>query len=388
MINGFYAYKNYAQIDLDAIAANYKLLCADIKKKSPQATPICVVKADAYGHGAPECVRTLLSVGADFFAVSDISEALEVRRVSPAAKILILGYTEPSNAPILIEKNIIQTLHSLSYAGRLEEAIQDSRERGEIDKNEKLSLHIKVDTGMNRLGFSLCADSFDSSVEEILSLSKTECFSLEGLFSHFACADMAEDEMSEEQIELFFRAYNALKERGLVLKTHISNSAGALRFGSCGCDYVRLGIVLYGLSPSGEVRLSGLTPAMQLFSRVSQVHVLKKGQSLSYGATYTAEKDMRVATISIGYADGLIRACSGGSVIIEGQKVKIIGRICMDQCIVELGDIEVYEGDIVTVYDKSGENIESLAKAANTINYELICLLGRRVYRKYKKNVI
>ena len=387
MINGFYAYKNYAQIDLDAIAANYKLLCAELKKKSPQASPICVVKADAYGHGAPECVRTLLSLGADFFAVSDVSEALEVRRVSPTAKILILGYTEPSNAPLLIEKNIIQTLHSMPYAEKLSLAIKESQELGELDADAKLSLHIKLDTGMNRLGFSVCDDSFDSSVEEILSLRKFEEFSLEGIFTHYACADMADDMMSDTQSRLFFCAHNALKNKGLDLKTHISNSAGTLKFGSRGCDYVRLGIVLYGLSPSGDVRHFGLTPAMQLFSRISQVHTLKKGQSLSYGATYTAEKDMRVATISIGYADGLIRACSGGSVIVGGKKVKIIGRICMDQCIVDLGDTEASEGDIVTIYDKSGENIESLARAADTINYELICLLGRRVYRKYKKDV-
>ena len=386
MINEFYACKNYAQIDLDAIAANYKLLCSELKEKSPEASPICVVKADAYGHGAAECVRTLLSLGADFFAVSDISEALEIREVSPTAKILILGYTVPSNAPLLIEKNIIQALHSIPYAEKLSEAIKESQKLGRLDENAKLSIHIKVNTGMNRLGFSLCEDSIDSSVEEILSLSKIKEFSLEGLFTHFACADMPESEMSDKQSERFFRAYNALKERGLVLKTHISNSAGSLRFGSRGCDYVRLGIVLYGLAPSGEVGHSGLKPAMQLFSSVAQVHILKKGESLSYGATYTAEKDMRVATVSIGYADGLIRACSGGSFIIGGKKAKIIGRICMDQCIVDLGDIEASEGDTVTVYDESGENLESLARTANTINYELVSILGKRVYRKYKRD--
>lgn len=387
MINEFYAYKNYALIDLDAIASNYRLLSAEIKKKTPNASAICVVKADAYGHGAAECVSMLTSIGADFFAVADISEALEVRRVSPTAKVLILGYTVPSNAPLLIEKNIIQTLHSTSYAEKLCAAIKESQRLGELDENARLSLHIKVNTGMNRLGFSVDEDSLDTSVEEILSLSKIKEFSIEGIFTHFACADMPKSEMSEEQSELFFRAHNALKERGLVLKSHISNSAGTIRFGSNGCDYVRIGISLYGHLPSSELSFPGLKSAMQLFSTVAQVHTLKKGQSISYGATYTAERDMRVATIAIGYADGLIRACTGGSLIIGGKRAKIIGRICMDQCIVDLGDIEASEGDTVTVYDESGENIELLAGVANTINCEVVCALGKRVYRKYKWDV-
>lgn len=386
MTNQIYEYKNYAQIDLDAIAENYKLLCAELKEKSPKASPICVVKADAYGHGARQCVSALLSLGADFFAVSDISEALEIREVTDTAKILILGYTPPANAPVLIKNNIIQTLHSIPYAEKLSEAIKESQKRDELDDNAKISLHIKLNTGMNRLGFSVCDDTFDTSIKEILSLRKYEEFSLEGLFTHFACADMLGTEMTERQVECFFCAHNALKEKGLSLKTHVSNSAGSLRYGSQECDYARFGIVLYGLCPSDEVGHKALKPAMQLFSSIAQIHVLKKGQSVSYGATYTAKKDMRVATVAIGYADGLVRACSGGSVTIGGKKAKIIGRICMDQCIVDLGDIEASEGDRVIIYDQSGENMEEFARTAKTINYELASIVGKRVLRKYKRD--
>ena len=384
-MNGLYEHKNYARVNLGAIVSNFHLLSRKIKEKTPNAIPICVVKANAYGHGLKECVSALLSAGAEFFAVSDVSEAIEVRRLSPSASILILDYTVPSSAPLLYKHNIIQAVFDTEYAEKLSSAMRMAKNTGEIPQNASLRLHIKLNTGMNRLGFSVCDGELDSIAEELLALSSLDGISLEGVFSHFACADMLGVDMSERQTELFFRAVSLLKERGLNLKTHISNSAATIRFGSAGFDYARIGISLYGLSPSSEVRQEGLIPAMQLFCRVAQVRELAKGQSVSYGATYTAERDMKIAVISIGYADGLIRACSGGEVIINGRRAKIIGRICMDQSIVELGDIEAKEGDIVTVYDESGENIEALASGAGTISYELITLLGSRVFREYKK---
>ncbi len=385
-MNELYEHKNYARVDLGAIVSNFRLLSRKIKEKTPSATPICVVKANAYGHGLSECVSALSSAGADFFAVSYISEALEVRHLAPNASILILDYTAPSSAPLLYKHNIIQTVFDIEYAEKLSAAIETAKRAGEIPQNANLRVHIKINTGMNRLGFSLCDGKLDGIVEELLALSSLGEISLEGIFSHLACADMPDTNMNERQIELFFRVVSLLKAKGLNLKTHISNSASTIRFGSAGCDYARVGISLYGLSPSPEVRQEGLIPAMQLFCRIAQIRELAKGQSVSYGATYTAERDMKIAVISIGYADGLIRACSGGEVIINGRRAKIIGRICMDQTIVELGDIEAKEGDIVTVYDESGENIEALASRAGTISYELITLLGSRVYREYKKD--
>lgn len=174
--------------------------------------------------------------------------------------------------------------------------------------------------------------------------------------------------------------------RGYRLCRHAANSAAALRFGSMGFDYVRLGIALYGLPPSEEVPCDGLCPVMSLYSRISEIHLLRAGESVSYGACFQAPHDLRVATVSIGYADGLVRAASnGGYLLVGGQKAPILGRICMDQCMIGLGDIEAYEGDLVTVYDENGENIRRLAKAAGTIPYELLCLTGLRVDRQYKQ---
>ena len=384
----FYEPKNYAQIDLGALRKNFEFLKNRIKEKSPKTEPICVLKADAYGHGAAKCAKALISAGVEFFAVSDISEALELRCVDSSIKILILGYTKPQNVPLLIKKNIIQEIHDESYGKALVESIKKAKASGELSENARLSVHIKLNTGMNRLGFSAYEDKLSDSVFEILSLSREKELSLEGIFSHFMCADSLDDRESEGQKARFDKALLMLKENGLNLKAHLSNSAGSIRFGGTGYDYARLGIALYGLSPSPEmagpiIKAGELLPVMQLFSSVSQVKELKKGTSVSYGATYTAEKDMKIAAVSIGYADGFIRDFSGGEVIINGKRAKVIGRVCMDQMLVDLDGIEAKEGDRVTIYDESGENIEALARRANTISYELVCLVGKRVPRIY-----
>ncbi len=383
-MESLYEYKNYAQIDLSALKSNYELLKKRVAEDGSEAKPICVLKADGYGLGAIECAKALCSVGADFFAVSDICEALELRSECKTAKILIFGYTAPKNAPILVKNKLIQSVHSLEYGRELASALRECKERGELPKDAKLSLHIKLDTGMGRMGFLAYEEEVSSSVEDICYLCDEKELSLEGLYTHFACADIEGSNESEKQAERFWRAHELLSEKGLSLKTHVSNSAGAIRYKSLGCDYVRFGISLYGFPPSPEMRLSGIRPAIQLFCRISQIKTLKKGRSVSYGGLYTAEEDMRVATLSIGYADGLPRASTGASVIINGQRAKIIGRICMDQCMVDLGDIEAREGDLVTVFDESGENAENIAKTANTIIYDIITGLRKRVYRVYK----
>lgn len=379
-----YEKKSFAEINLTALAHNYTLLARRVKASG--ASPICVVKADAYGHGAPACVRALTGVGANFFAVSSVAEALEVRRAAPTADILILGYTRPANAPLLARQNITQTVHNAAYAMYLHTALDAAKAAGVIPAECLLKIHLKADSGMNRLGFPLNDTDYQTSLADILSVFSYRHLSPTGIFTHFACADEPSSPLTDCQLTRFTRVCKDLSSRGYHLRRHAANSAAALRFGSMGFDYVRLGIALYGLPPSDEVPCDGLCPVMSLYSRISEIHLLRKGESISYGACFEAPRDMRVATVSIGYADGLVRAASdGGYLIVGGHKAPILGRICMDQCMIGLDDIEAYEGDLVTVYDENGENIRHLANTAGTIPYELLCLTGLRVHRQYKQ---
>lgn len=383
-MHGSYDTKNYAEINLTALTHNYRTLLRHIKRKNPHAEAICVVKADAYGHGAAACVRALGAAGARFFAVSDIAEALEVRSILKDASILILGYTRPSNAPLLAEKGIIQTVHNAEYARYLQTALDAAVSSSLLTQDARMQIHIKLDSGMNRLGFSIGDADFDRSIAEILALKAYKNLSPTGVFTHFACADEQDSLMTDAQNKRFAQALQRLEASGMHLQTHAANSAAALRFGAMGYDFARLGIALYGIPPSCEVSLSSLRPVMSLYSRISEIHVLRKGESVSYGARFVAPRDMRIATVAIGYADGILRACEdGGCFIIGGKPVPIIGRICMDQCMVDLGDAEAYEGDPVTVYDDKGKNLSRLASSARTIPYELLCLTGRRVHHRY-----
>lgn len=383
-MHGSYDTKNYADINLTALTHNYRTLLRMIRKKDPLADAICVVKADAYGHGAAACVRALSAAGAHFFAVSDIAEALEVRSILKDASILILGYTRPSNAPLLAEKRIIQTVHNAEYARYLQTALDAAVSSSLIARDARLPIHVKLDSGMNRLGFSIGTPDFDRSITEILALRAHKNLAPEGIFTHFACADEPTSPMTDVQNCRFMAALDRLSANGMQLASHAANSAAAVRFGAMGYCYARLGIALYGIPPSDEVTLPALRPVMSLYSRISEIHTLRKGDSISYGARFVAPRDMRVATVAIGYADGILRACEdGGCFVIGGKPVPIIGRICMDQCMVDLGDAEAYEGDPVTVYDAKGENLTRLANAARTIPYELLCLTGRRVHHRY-----
>lgn len=379
-----YDKKSFAEINLTALTHNFTLLARRVKRSG--ASPICVVKADAYGHGAPTCVRALSQAGANFFAVSSVAEALEVRRAAPSADILILGYSRPANAPLLAANRITQTVHSSAYAMYLHTALDAAKAAGVIEQNTTLPIHIKTDSGMNRLGFPLNDTDYERSLEGILSVFSYKHLTPTGIFTHFACADEPSSPVTDRQYTRFARVCEELQARGFSLKRHAANSAAALRFGGMGFDFVRLGIALYGLPPSDEVGCDELCPVMSLYSRISEIHLLRRGESVSYGACFKADRDMRIATVSIGYADGLLRASAdGGVLLVNGHEAPILGRICMDQCMIDLGDIEAYEGDLVTVYDENGKNIRRLARAAETIPYELLCLTGLRVHRQYKQ---
>ena len=373
--------KNIAEIDLSALRHNFSYLRGRIWAVSPQTEPMCVVKADAYGHSAELCVPALYGAGARHFAVSSIEEAEAVyailaRAGGCAETILILGYTppEPENIAALGRHGITQAVFSLEYARALDAAA--------AAQNLRVACHIKLDSGMNRLGFDTHNGCLPATVRALRETAALENLQIDGVFSHFACADEPASPITDLQTERYIRALRACEAAGLRFsKKHICNSAGALRLPGLYQDFVRLGIVLYGLSPSNEVTDPNLIPVMRLKSRIAQIHTVHAGDFVSYGAEFRAATETTVATIPIGYADGFIRAYKSGTVMIGGRAAPLVGRICMDQCMADVTGLHAAVGDEVSIFDAAGEDIERLCRAAGTINYEAVCLVSRRVRR-------
>ncbi len=384
-------HKARVEIDLSSLRENYRAIKREVERKSGEKKPriISVVKADAYGHGADRCTQVLIDEGCDFFAVSCIEEAISVRCVCDEkgsdAEILILGYTLPEEAHILAERNITQTVFSPDYARRLSHA---AVERGCV-----INVHVKLDTGMNRLGF-VCRndDEIRSAAEDIESLYSLSGICVRGIFTHFARADEieGEDSLTQRQIARYEAVCTVLDEKGCCPPVkHASNSAASVRFGGLGLDYVREGILLYGASPSSEVSPDFLRPVMKLKTVVSHIHTLLPGETVSYGGTYKAEEEKTVATLPIGYADGFIRAYGGAFVTLETKngefKAPIIGRICMDQCVIDVTGIDCRPGDNVRIFGGDPNELYALAAQAGTIDYECLCLVSARVPRVYKE---
>lgn len=382
--------KNLAEIDLSALKHNFEHLQEKIKSVSPDTEAMCVVKADAYGHSAELCVPTLFEAGARHFAVSSIEEAEQIYSILDlrnrvAKSILILGYTpaESDNVKLLARHKITQAVYSLEYAEALSFEVQKLRAAGVLDGDDEIRCHLKLDSGMNRLGFDTHAEAAEKTVSEILCVSKLSGIRIDGVFSHLACADEGGDEKSRAQFARYDAVVKQCEEKGVIFPTkHICNSAGALRYPDMYQSLVRLGIVLYGISPSEDACDKELIPVMRLKSRIAHIHRLHAGDCVSYGAEFCADREMTVATIPIGYADGFLRAYkNGGTVMAHGRAVRILGRVCMDQCMVDVTDIPVKAGDWVYIFDESGENLNRLCNAAGTIPYEAICLLSKRVKR-------
>ena len=382
--------KNLAQIDVAALQHNFRHLRDRIRGVSPVTEPMCVVKADAYGHSAAICVPALFAAGARHFAVSSIEEAEQIYAILDAENcvaksILILGYTpaEYENIKLLARHKITQAVYSLDYAAALSDAVCSLREGGVLGEEDIIRCHLKLDSGMNRLGFDTHAEAAENTVREICAVAALPAIRIDGIFSHLACADEGDDGMSRAQFDRYDAVVKSCEAVGLHFGVkHICNSAGALRYPELYQDMVRLGIVLYGLSPSAEAKDPALIPVMRLKSRIAHIHKLHAGDCVSYGAEFCADREMTVATIPIGYADGFLRGYkNGGTVIAGGKAVRLLGRICMDQCMIDVTDVDVSVGDYVYIFDESGENIERLCTAAGTINYEAICLVSKRVKR-------
>ena len=364
----------YVKIDLDAIDANI-----DAIRERVGVDVMAVIKADAYGHGAIQVAR-LLQDKCAFFGVSSILEAMELRRAGLYNPILILGHTPVRAFPTLVEAEIRPTIFHYEDAVALSEAAQ------RLDKTA--AFHLAVDTGMSRIGFQATEEDADICAK----IANLPGLQAEGIFSHFATADCPDLSKSRQQAELFDKFYEMLKARGVEIPIrHMDNSAGLMNFDNH-YEMVRAGIVTYGLYPSDHVDVAALNlrPAMQWLSRVTHVKTLPTGREISYGGTYVTTKETRVATVPVGYADGYRRSLSGQFyVLIRGKRAPILGRVCMDQMMVDVTDIpDVALNDRVILVGKSGGaeiSMEEIAAAADSFNYEFICGISRRVPRVYSR---
>ncbi|TCO73156.1 alanine racemase [Marinisporobacter balticus] len=369
----------WAEINLDYLAHNIKEIRKIVRKES---LVTAVIKADGYGHGAVEIAEILLGNGANRLAVATLSEALELRSVYREVPILILGYTPEYNAEEIIKNKITQTIYSLEQAQKFSEMAQAL--------NQDVTFHIKIDTGMRRIGFQPNEETV-KIIKEIYNLSNVK---LEGIFTHFAVADEIDKTFTGKQYEKFISVVHMLEEERISIPIkHVSNSAATMDLQEMNLDMVRVGIILYGLYPSDEVKKNtiDLKPVLSLKVKISHVKTLPEGIGISYGLKYTTNKPSKIATIPIGYADGYTRMLSGKAEALVGEeKVAIVGRICMDQCMIDVTNIEdVNVGDEVILIGSDGKNtitVDDVAKKLDTINYEIVCMLGKRIPRVYIQN--
>ena len=367
-----------AEINLDNIAYNM----TNIREKVNKKTKImAVVKADAYGHGAVEVAKTALYNGADWLGVAIIDEAIELRKNNIFEPILILGHTMEHKLLQVIKYDITQTVFSFEMAKKL------SDEARKIKKS--VDIHIKIDTGMSRLGFF----PTDESISEILAIKNLPYINITGIFTHFATSDMKDKTFTKEQFKKYMWVIKKLEEKGIsnIIK-HVSNSGAILDIEGYSLDMVRAGIILYGMYPSNQVLENiKLKPAMSLKTHISFVKEIEPEVSVSYCRTYFTNKKTKIATIPVGYADGYARILSNRArVLINGEYANIIGNICMDQFMIDITCIQnVKQGDIVTLMGEDNNSYitaEELANLQNTINYEIVCNIGKRIPRVYIKN--
>jgi alanine racemase len=371
-------YRVYADIDLDAIYENVKNAKALLKKDTKM---MAIVKADGYGHGAVEVARQIDEL-VDAYGVAILEEGIELRKAGFTKPILILGYTPKPLYPAMIRYDIATAVFTMEMAKEISDTA--------VAMHKNANIHIKLDTGMSRIGFAITKESKEI-IEQIAKLPGIE---IKGCFSHFARIDEKDKTTANEQFAKFTKMVNALEKDGVDLGIrHISNSAGIMEAPEVQMDMVRNGICLYGLYPSEEVQKERLPlkPAMELKAYVSYVKTLEPGVEIGYGGTYTTTKKTRVATIPVGYADGYSRCLSGkGSVLIHGKKAPILGRVCMDQFMVDVTDIDnVCVGDRVTLFGKDGDScitIEEISAMAHSFNYEFVCDIGKRIPRVYYRH--
>lgn len=363
----------WAEINLENIKYNVD----NVKKALDKNTKLCcVVKADAYGHGAVEVSKFLDNDNnVDFFSVARLEEALELVKHGIKTPILCMGYTDTARIQYAIDNDIRITVYSLDMAIKINELAKT--------KNKKAYVHIKLDTGMSRIGFLVN----EESLKDIKKMFTLENLIIEGIYTHFAKADEENKEATYNQINKFKFIVDALEDAGLSIEIkHVANSAGILDLRDCGFDMVRLGISLYGPYPSDEVsREIDLKTALELKTIVSNIKTIEKGTSVSYAGTFTADEDMKIATLPVGYADGFPRTQKNPQVFINGRLLNIVGRICMDQTMVEIpNDLDVkMEDEVTLIADIDGIRIGDISSKMNTIDHEILCCITKRVNRVY-----
>jgi len=387
----------YAKVDLDIIKSNYLAIKQHINANHSVTNEgldfVCdkpvkimaVIKADGYGHGAIPIGRELERLGIDYIAVAIFQEGIQLRKEGIKTPILVLGNTPQEAYPMLLQYDLIQTIYSVHMGLALAQVA--------MRLQQVVKIHIKIDTGMGRIGIRAINQPIDDVVSQIAQLYTSPNLLVEGIFTHFAKADEADKRYTQIQVDLFNHLLNQLNSKNMLPELiHASNSAGLIDVHQANYSMVRAGIALYGLYPSDEVdHTILLTPALSIKSHVVFVKTVEAGESISYGGIYTTDKVTTIATIPIGYADGYSRALSNkGKVVIRGQFAPVIGRVCMDQILVDVTQIEgVRENDDVYLVGGTADtsvSIEDIAKIMQTINYEVICLIGKRVPRIYVKD--
>lgn len=366
-----------ADIDLDAVLYNFENMKANIH---PGCKITAVIKADGYGHGSVQIAELMEPYDYMWgFAVAAADEAFRLRRAGIRKPIMLLGYTFDEFYEDLIRENVRICVFDYDTAVKVSDAAFTAK--------KKAIIHIALDTGMSRIGFR----DNDASVAEIVKIAKLPNIEIEGLFTHFARADEVSIDPAVRQLERYDAFAEKVEKAGVDIPIHhVSNSAGIIRLREANKDMVRAGITVYGLMPSADVEtdIVPLKPVMSLVSHISYVKNIEAGDEVSYGGTFKAEKTMRVATIPVGYADGYPRMLSGkGHVLIKGRKAPILGRVCMDQFMVDVTDIEgATRGDEVVLLGKQGDEritAEELGDLSGRFNYELVCDISKRVPRNF-----
>jgi alanine racemase len=368
----------WAEIDLDAIANNMR----EIRRISTSKEIIAIIKADGYGHGAIDIAPVLLENGADRFGVAVITEAVELRNNGINVPIMVLGFTPPTLYERILEHNIEQTIYNYNDAEELSKIA--------LERNKVARIHIAIDTGMGRIGFL----PNDESAQEVYKISKLPNVEIIGLFTHFSSSDDLDKTYSMLQIKKYNEFNEKLIDLGVDIPLkHLSNSAATIDLPTAHYNAVRPGIILYGCYPSEEVMKEKINvkPVMSIKANIVHIKTLTEGEYISYGRTFKTERESVIATLPIGYADGFTRLLFGkAKVIINGKFAPVVGRICMDQCMIDITDIDgVKIGDEVILIGADEYNnaitADDIAKQVGTINYEVVCAVSKRVPRVYKK---
>ena len=368
--------RTWAEINIDAMKYNVE----NIRRiTSPNAKIMAVVKADAYGHGYRKVCKSLLESGVDCFAVAMVAEAKEIRRSGFDVPVLILGATHRSEAEEIVRYDIMPNVYNYEFAKYLSQIA--------VKQNKNVKIHLKIDTGMSRLGF-VAGDDNTELLNEIIKIYNLPNIIIDGIFSHFACSDEADSSYTYLQFERFKQLIDELEAVGINIPCkHIANSAAIMMYPEMHLDMVRAGIILYGYYPSNEVDKEKLPlkPVMTLKSSVTLVKDMDAGRGVSYGKTYITDRKTKIATIPIGYADGYLRSLSQKAKMeIDGKLCNVIGRICMDQCMIDVTNVNnINIGDEVIIFGEGQITADDVAEWMNTINYEILCLVSKRIPRIY-----